>query len=334
MDRTKAKGYLLMFLSSSAMGGIGAFANYIEAPGLFIAICRSTAGIIMMTLIFLFTKQFGKFKVNKFSPSIIFSGIFLGMLSGLYVMSTQLTTLANAAFLIYTGPVYSTVLAAIFLKEKINKVTIMALVAVFLGAMFIIGFIDWDGGLKIAFDFGEVEGKPNKALGDVVALSSGVAYGLYLFVSRYREDFDSNVRAYTNFIFAVITIGSMIFFKSLNIIDFPEDPKISDMPGSMWVVLIIAAFITGAVAFYLLTVATKILKASELATIAYQETIMASILGMALFDQQLTPLQYLGGALIIGGGVAQILYSANNPEKADPVAVAQNITPAPEGQPH
>lgn len=55
------------------------------------------------------------------------------------------------------------------------------------------------------------------------------------------------------------------------------------MPGSSWVVLIAAALITGFGAFYLLTHATKRLKAGELAAISYQETIMASLLGLLVF---------------------------------------------------
>ena len=81
------------------------------------------------------------------------------------------------------------------------------------------------------------------------------------------------------------------------------------MPGSSWVVLIAAALITGFGAFYLLTHATKRLKAGELAAISYQETIMASLLGLFMFGETMTTFQIIGGALIVIGGVAQIFFS-------------------------
>ena len=81
------------------------------------------------------------------------------------------------------------------------------------------------------------------------------------------------------------------------------------MPGSSWVVLIAAALITGFGAFYLLTHATKRLKAGELAAISYQETIMASLLGLFMFGETMTTFQIIGGALIVCGGVAQIFFS-------------------------
>ena len=81
------------------------------------------------------------------------------------------------------------------------------------------------------------------------------------------------------------------------------------MSGSSWAVLIAAALITGFGAFYLLTFATKRLKAGELAAISYQETIMASLLGLIMFGEVMTTFQLIGGALIIIGGVAQIFFS-------------------------
>ena len=86
------------------------------------------------------------------------------------------------------------------------------------------------------------------------------------------------------------------------------------MPLDSWLWLIAAALITAALitgfgAFYLLTHATKRLKAGELAAISYQETIMASLLGLCLFGETLTAFQLIGGALIVIGGVSQIVFT-------------------------
>lgn len=314
-SKQKLMGFGFMFLSSSLMGGIGAFARYIDAPGDFIAFFRSFAGLIGMTVIFLFIGGFQKLRQERFSPAIVFSGIFLGLLSSLYVISTQYTTLANASFLIYTGPIYSTILATIFLKEPFKPSMLGSLGAVIIGTLLIVQIISEDG---IGLDL-----DPQYATGNLIALASGVAYGLYLFVSRYRTDVNSNVRSWYNFLFAVITIGIMLVFRWKDLV-YPIRERVDGVPqstgmdakwdiatmsGQSWIVLIAAALITGFGAFYFLTVATKILLAGELATISYQETIMASLLGFLLFSETLTPLQMLGGVLIIGGGVSQVYLS-------------------------
>ncbi len=303
-SRLKLMGFATMFMSSSLMGGIGAFARYIEAPGLFISFCRNFAGLIGMTLIYLAARRFAKFQGFKFSPSILLTGVFLALLSGLYVMSTQMTTLSNAAFLIYTGPIYSTILATIFLKEPFTRATAISLLAVFVGCLLIIGIVSYTPGegfvVSLSLD-------PQYFLGNMVALASGVAYGLFLFFSRYRTDVDSDLRAYTNFIFAVLTLGAILLVTR---------PDLSGMTTRGWIVLIFAAFVTGFGAFYLLTAASRILLAGELATISYQETIMATILGIALFSEPITLTQAAGGLLIILGGVAQILFSTKHQPSA------------------
>lgn len=325
----KLKGFIFMFLSSSAMGGIGAFGRYINAPGDFISFGRNFIGFIALTVIFLaFSRgNFKKVRNTKLSPAMVFSGIFLGLLSGLYVISTQYTTLANASFLIYTGPIYSTILAAIFLKEKLNIKGILCIVAVVVGMLFIVGIITPQG-LTLDLD-------PKYMFGNAIGLLSGVAYGLYLFVGRYRQDCDSNVRSWWNFLFASITILGLMAVDSLlsgglkytvkvdgvaqvdaagQIMTAPWN--IFTMDTTSWLVWIAAALITGFVAFHLLAYATKMLKAGELAAISYQETIMASLLGFAMFGEVLTSLQLVGGALIIIGGVSQIFFSTKAAGKA------------------
>ena len=303
----KLKGFGFMFLSSSLMGGIGAFARYIEAPGDFISFCRNAAGFIGLTLIFLVSRRFKVVRQVRITPGVVLSGVFLGLLSSLYVISTQMTTLANASFLIYTGPVYSTILASIFLKEPFKKAMYGSLGAVLLGMLIIIGIINYTSadGLVIGLDL-----DPKYMAGNLVALASGVAYGLFLFISRYRTDVDSTTRSYYNFTFATLAIGVILMFRH---------PDLSAMTSRGWVMLALAAVITGFGAFYFLTVASKILLAGELATVSYQETIMATLFGVFLFSEPLSAMQILGGALIVGGGVSQIIIST---KKSDSVVEA------------
>lgn len=313
----KLKGFIFMFVSSSLMGGIGAFTRYINAPGEFVAFCRSFSGLIALSIIFLFIGGFAKLRKTKFTSSMLFSGIFLGLLSSLYVVSTQYTTLANASFLIYTGPVYSTILATIFLKEPFKPSMLACLGSVIVGTLLIVGIIS-ENGFGLDLD-------PKYTFGNIIALLSGVAYGLYLFVSRYREDCDSNVRSWYNFLFAIATIGIMLAVRWKDLVYTVKENgspvldsagqiqtlpwSITSMDPTSWIVLIIAALVTGFGAFYFLTHATKILKAGELAAISYQETIMASILGLILFSEMLSGLQMLGGGLILLGGISQIVIS-------------------------
>ena len=311
----KLIGFVMMFASSSLMGGIGAFTRFIDAPGDFVSFWRNFAGLIALSLIFCFVGgSWKKIKETRFSGMMLLSGVFLGLLSGLYCLSTQYTTLANASFLIYTGPIYSTILAAIFLKEKLNIKGVLCIAAVVVGMLFIVGIVTPEG-LTLDLD-------PKYTFGNAIAFASGVAYGLYLFFSRYREDCDSNF-LFGSLSIVVLLVWHHFFLQPLSytekingVTQFDASGQIIThawnmftMPGSSWVVLIAAALITGFGAFYLLTHATKRLKAGELAAISYQETIMASLLGLFMFGETMTTFQIIGGALIVCGGVAQIFFS-------------------------
>ena len=48
----------------------------------------------------------------------------------------------------------------------------------------------------------------------------------------------------------------------------------------------------------------------------YQETVMAALLGVFLFNETMTALQVLGGVLIVGGGVFQIFFSTKKNQPA------------------
>ena len=209
---------------------------------------------------------------------------------------------------------------------------------VVVGTLLIVQIIS-DEGFKLDLD-------PKYAFGNMIGLASGVAYGLYLFASRYRTDCDSNVRAWYNFLFAVMTIGIMVATRWSKLtyvvrekVDGVPTTKVDEsgntvtadwdlfsMDARTWTVLIIAALVTGFGAFYFLTLASKILLAGELATISYQETIMASLLGLAFFHEPLSGMQMLGGVLIISGGVSQVYFST----REKPVHTPKEGEPDPE----
>lgn len=110
-----------------------------------------------------------------------------------------------------------------------------------------------------------------------------------MFFSRYREDCDSNVRSWWNFLFASLAILVLLLWHNFCLQPLSYTEKVNGvtqvdaagqiithpwnlftMPLDSWLWLIAAALITGFGAFYLLTHATKRLKAGELAAISYK----------------------------------------------------------------
>ncbi|MDX1301283.1 DMT family transporter [Photobacterium sp.] len=294
---TKTLGYSTMIVSAALMGCVGLFARNINTSGDVIAFTRMTVGAICVFALMFHQQKTMQIKSTKLTPSVIASGACLGLCLAAYVSSTQYTTLANAVFLIYTGPVFSTILAAIFLKEKISKLTAGLLTAVFIGCLFIIGIINYDStnGLTVSLSFSK-----ENFIGDMLGLASGVGYGLYLFFSRYRTDVGSDSRSFYNFLFGAIAIALCFTVNP---------PSLAKMDTSSWVWLISMGIFIGFGALSLLTIAAKHLKAAELACVSYFETVVGAGIGISMFGESLTALQTLGGVLVIGGGMGEIVLS-------------------------
>ncbi|HIF9449737.1 TPA: DMT family transporter [Photobacterium damselae] len=306
----KTLGYSTMIISATLMGCVGLFARNINTSGDVIAFTRMVVGAVGIFALMYYQGKTLQIKSTKLSPTVIASGACLGLCLAAYVSATQYTTLANAVFLIYTGPVVSTILAAIFLKEKISALTAGFLSAVFVGCLLIIGVIGYtpESGFTMSLSFSK-----ETMLGDMLGLTSGIGYGLYLFFSRYRTDVSSDSRSFFNFLFGAIAIGVCFMLNP---------PSLAEMNASSWVWLLAMGFFIGFGALSLLTIAAKHLKAAELACVSYLETVVGAGIGIMMFNESLTTLQAIGGILVIGGGMGEIVISIAKKRQATKSAPA------------
>ena len=102
---------------------------------------------------------------------MILGGVSIGLSLGCYISSTLMTTISNAVFLIYTGPLFCALLARIFRKEKISVLSGIFLSLVFIGMLLTIGIIDYKNGiLTFGLDLSATTPEfPQKSLGDLWA---------------------------------------------------------------------------------------------------------------------------------------------------------------------
>ena len=318
----KKLGFTAMILSATGMGLVGTFgrlatpidpvtgAKYIT--GDFLAFGRMTTGAIGMLVIILAVRKMATLRTTRLSFSVVAGGLAIGTSLALYVSSTLMTTIANAVFLIYTGPLFSAILAWIFLKERITPRKMGFLALVFVGMVLVIGILNYSTGLgfTVGFDFGSDPELPNKSTGDLFGLASGLFYGLALFFYRYRGDVASEVRAFWNFVFGAVGAITVMVFR-INALD-PTNP-LDVMTATNWWWAIGMFLICGLFAIGLLVVAGKHLLAVELSTVSYWEVVVGVFLGLAVWGESLTVIGAIGGLLIIVGGVGPMLVKDKTP---------------------
>ena len=312
----KKLGFTAMLLSATGMGMVGFFGR-MSTPthvvdgqvvkyvlGDFLAFGRMTVGCLGFLIIVLLAKRWHDLRTTRISFTVVAGGVAIGCSLALYVSSTLMTSIANAVFLIYTGPLFSAILAWIFLKEKISLRNALFLVLVFIGMLFTIGLVSWGpNGVSFGIQLGADPAFPRKTLGDLFGLGSGLFYGLALFFYRYRGDIRSEVRGFWNFLFGAM--GALVVMALRMTFLDPATPSL--LTPSNWAWAVGMFLVCGFFAIGLLVVAGKHLRAVELSCVSYWECLVALVFGFIVFSEAMGVIAAIGGLLIIIGGMGPIV---------------------------
>lgn len=316
-------GTIAMLISATGMGLVPLFSRWAtrtdmfdasqglnagDSIGALMAFGRMAMGFVFFVILLFATHKVGIFKKMKVTPAIILGGVMIGLSLACYVTSTLLTSVANAVLFIYTGPVICIVLAAIFRKEPMNVLQIVCLVAVIIGTLFgnnIIGF-DSTGAFTVSFSLEMSTPEfPQKGIGDIFGLLSGVFYGSSMFFNGYRKDADTTARGVWNFMAAAL--AALVVALTMNFLGesgmVPANWMLNvHLTPFNWIGAVLLWIISGAVALGFLLVAGRNLPAADYGTIAYWEVPVALFVGLIVFGEALTVNTIIGGVLIIGGG--------------------------------
>lgn len=206
-------GTIFMLISATGMGLVPLFSRWAtrtdmfdatqglngsDSVGAIMALGRMAMGVVFFLILMVATHKVATFKKLKLTPAIALGGLMIGMSLACYVTSTLMTTVANAVMFIYTGPVICVLLARIFRKEPMSPLQWVCLCIVFVGMLFgesLLGF--GVGGNAFGLDFNLAPSTPEfpqKMVGDIFGLLSGVFYGASMFFNGYRKDADTTAR--------------------------------------------------------------------------------------------------------------------------------------------
>jgi len=166
-----SKGFFLIVLAGLIFGSMGVLVRYISphvTP--FSQVLIRVAFAFIMSLLLLISKSRDFFKITKKDLLVYGLGGVLGHATVLILFTLSIinTTIANAFFLLYTEPFFAAVFAYMFLKEKITKQLLIALIISFIGIFLIFNPSNFHQNL----------------LGNIYGLGAGILYGFYIFLGR------------------------------------------------------------------------------------------------------------------------------------------------------
>ena len=192
-----------------------------------------------------------------------------GVILNFYAISHL--TLADSTMLGKLSPIFVTIMACLFLKEKIDKEQIIGIFITFGGALLVI---------KPEFSLSII---PSLA-GLLSAASAGIAYTLL----RYLKDKESPDTIV--FYFSVVSVVGTLPFVLNDYI----------MPNSTQLMLLLATGLFASIGQFGITYAYKYSKATEVSIYNYSAIVFGIILGFIFFHEIPDMLSLLGGAIIIG----------------------------------
>ena len=207
----------------------------------------------------------------------------------------SMTTLAHAALMIGTMPVILAAAAAVFLHERMDKVGWASLVASTLGACLIA--LGRSGGASTV-------------VGDGLIVLSLVIALVWILGNRELLNRHSTLAVTAR----SIIVGTIMMAVWVTLQYGP--PPVHGVSMKAWLCLAASGFLCTAATTVLWNWGMTQVPASEAGIFLNMEPVIGSVLGVAVFHEQLGPTAWLGGALIVGSAVVLSTQSSGGAEVA------------------
>ncbi len=193
-----------------------------------------------------------------------------------YFYSMTYNGVCVAVILLYTSPVFVMLFSLILFKEKITSKKMVALVLTITGCVLVSGIA---GGQSIGLK------------GFVLGICSGVGYALYSIFSRYalQRNYDSMTISFYTFLFC--GLGCFPFSQSGKMLEILT-------PQSVFLLLGLG-FICCVLPYLCYTKGLQFVENSKASIIVAVEPVIASLIGIIVYQEQITALKIVGVLLVL-----------------------------------
>ena len=285
-------GEALIIAAGIFWGSMGIFVRRLTELGFSPSqtVCLRLVGTALIFLLALLLFSPGSLKVKgRDLPFFALMGLgSIVFFTVCYFSAINMMSMAAAAILLYTSPVWVMLMALIFFREKMTGKKLLAMLLAFSGCTLISGL---GGGITLP--------------GLLVGLGAGIGYALYSILGTValKKYEPLTVTAWT-FIFAAA--GSLFICKPLELI---EAVASAPRPGGLLLFCLAMSLVTAVIPFSAYTLGLKSTPAGKAAVLATVEPLAAALIGLAVFKERLGLGATAGIVLILA---AIILLSAKN----------------------
>ena len=280
-------GPALIILAGCFWGSMGIFVRRLTGFGfspIQIVTLRITVAALVFCLVMLAKDRSGFRIALRDLP--LFLGLGFGSIlffTVCYFSAITIMPLSTAAILLYTSPIWIMLMSALFFREKLNSIKLIALALAFAGCVLVSG----------------ISGEGLTLTGLLLGLGSGIGYGLYSILGTValRKYSPYTVTTYT-FLFAAagawLVCGPADMVSKFNAAD--------NVPGLL-LFCVLTGLVTAVVPFLAYTLGLRTVEAGRAGILATVEPLVAALVGIIVFSEPLTLLSGLGIVLILAAVV-------------------------------
>lgn len=284
MVQSRFIGYTSALISTVLLGSVGILVRNITVNEYVLTFIRMLLSCVFLVIFLLFRREIKLVQLQSFSLPVFLSGATSSLAILCYMNAINDLTLAQAAFLLFLGPLIATGLATITLKERLTVSNFIPLLLAFIGFLSL---------MKLDFSFGSADSD-----GYWWGLGAGFCYALYIVFNRQIPNhIGVSTRSFYQFL-----VGAIVLIPFL-------DQSVFQIGTVDWGWLLAISFFQGFIALTLIVVAVKNLKVVEYGTISYVEPLIAAMVGFSMYDEVLTPIQFIGCVCILVAGIVQMMFS-------------------------
>ncbi len=192
------------------------------------------------------------------------------------------TSISVATILLYTAPAFVTILSRFLFNEALTIRKVLALLATLAGCGLVVGI-------------GSTTDNPVSLYGILLGLGSGFFYALYSVFGKYAlQKYDSLTVTLYTFVFAAIAITPFSHIQQV----VPLLRK-----TEAWLYIAGLSFFSTTLAYLLYTKGLQVIESSRASIVATIEPVVASLIGLLVFQEMLSIGQYLGIGLVLAAVV-------------------------------
>ncbi len=289
-------GTACVLLAAALWGSMGVFVRYLNKAGLMaldITQIRITVGFLVIgAYLLLFRRDLLRIRLKDLWCFLGTGIVSLLLFSTCYFQSMEYVSLAVAAILLYTAPIFVMLLSLVLFREKITLVKLCALFAALLGCVLVSGI----GG-----------GSLGEPIGLLFAVGSGFFYALYSIFSRFaiQRGYSSLTIVFYTFLFCSLGCAFLSDWGTIGHV-------LAEGEMSMWLLCLGVGIITGFLPYVFYSRGLELMESSKASIIASVEPVVATLFGVFLFREPLSLTGGIGIALVLS---AVVMLSVKQKEK-------------------